>query len=121
MARDNPGPEVRSAVVDVIDDPKSLGSVARHARDGATRARALARLHDADELLAVSLKAEHTDVAVAALERVGDTEALAAIAQRGRNKVAARRARVRLRQIEEAVVPAAEVPPCAEIDELLEF
>jgi hypothetical protein len=84
--------------------------VARHARDGGTRARALARLHDAEELLAVSLKAEHTDVAVAALERVGDTDGLSAIAQRGRNKVAARRARVRLRQIEEAVTPAAEVP-----------
>jgi hypothetical protein len=106
IARDNAAIEVRSAVVDVIDDAKSLGSVARHARDGATRARALARLHDAEEILNVSLKAEHTDVAVAALERVGDTDGLSAIAQRGRNKVAARRARVRLRQIEEAVAPA---------------
>jgi hypothetical protein len=106
IARDNAAVEVRSAVVDLIDDPKSLGSVARHARDGATRARALARLHDAEEILAVSLKAEHTDVAVAALERVGDTDGLAAISQRGRNKVAARRARVRLRQIEDAVAPA---------------
>ena len=113
MARDNPAADVRSAVVDLIEDPKSLGSVARHARDAATRTRALARLHDAEELLAVSLKAEHTDIAVAALERVGDTDGLAAIAQRGRNKVAARRARVRLRQIEEAVTavdaPAAQM------------
>jgi hypothetical protein len=105
MARDNPSTDVRSAVVDLIEDPKSLGSVARHARDAATRSRALARLHDAEELLAVALKAEHTDIAVAALERVGDTEGLSAIAQRGRNKVAARRARVRLRQIEEALAP----------------
>ena len=58
----------------------------------------------------MALKAEHTDVAVAALERVGDTEGLSAIAQRGRNKVAARRARVRLRQIEEALAPAPEAP-----------
>ena len=108
IARDNPSIDVRSAVVDLIDDPKSLGAVARHARDSGTRARALARLHDADELLAVSLKAEHTDVAVAALERVGDTDGLSAIAQRARNKVAARRARVRLHQIEEAVAPAPE-------------
>jgi hypothetical protein len=110
IARDNAHAEVRSAVVDLIDDAKSLGSVARHARDGATRARALARLQDPEELLNVSLKAEHTDVAVAALERVGDTDGLSAIAQRGRNKVAARRARVRLRQIEEAVAPAPDAP-----------
>jgi hypothetical protein len=108
IARDNTHAEVRSAIVDLIDDPKALGSVARHARDAATRARALARLHDAEELVAVSLKAEHTDVAVAALERVGDTDGLGAIAQRARNKVAARRARVRLRQIEDALTPAPE-------------
>jgi hypothetical protein len=108
IARDNTHTEVRSAIVDLIDDAKALGSVARHARDAATRARALARLQDSEELLAVALKAEHTDVAVAALERVGDTDGLSAIAQRGRNKVASRRARVRLRQIEEAVAPAAE-------------
>jgi hypothetical protein len=110
IVRESSHPEVRAAVVDLLDDPKTLGSISRHARDGATRARALARLQDPEELLAVSLKAEHTDVAVAALERVGDTDGLAAIAQRGRNKVAARRARVRLRQIEEAVAPAPEAP-----------
>ncbi|HEV8397949.1 MAG TPA: DUF349 domain-containing protein [Vicinamibacterales bacterium] len=110
MVRESSHAEVRAAVVDLIDDPKSLGSISRHARDAATRARALARLQDPEELLAVSLKAEHTDVAVAALERVGDTDGLSAIAQRGRNKVAARRARVRLRQIEEAVTPVAEAP-----------
>jgi hypothetical protein len=53
----------------------------------------------------VSLKAEHTDVAVAALERVGDTEGLAAIAQRGRNKVAARRARYACGRSRDAVTP----------------
>jgi hypothetical protein len=47
-------------------------------------------------------------VAVAALERVGDTDGLSAIGQRARNKVAARRARVRLHQIEEAVAPVPE-------------
>ena len=110
LVRESSHAEVRGPVVDLIDDAKSLGSISRHARDAATRSRALARLHDAEELLNVALKAEHTDVAVAALERVGDTDGLAAIAQRGRNKVAARRARVRLRQIEEAVTPAPEVP-----------
>ena len=53
-------------------------------------------------LLNVALKSEHTDAAVAALERVDGAEALSAIAQRARNKVAARRARTKLRQLEEA-------------------
>jgi len=110
VVRESTSPEVRAAVLELLDDSKALGSVSRHARDGATRARALARLTDSEEILAVALKAEHTDVAVAALERVGDTEGLGAIAQRARNKVASRRARVRLRQIEEALAPAPEAP-----------
>ena len=65
-----------------LDDPKSLGSVSRHAPDGATRLRALARLHDAEEIVNVAVKSEHTDVAVSALDRVDDAEALSAIAQR---------------------------------------
>jgi hypothetical protein len=35
-----------------------------------TRLHALARLNDADEILNVALKSEHTDVAVSALERI---------------------------------------------------
>ena len=89
-ARENPDARVRASVVDP-DDPKSLGSVSRHAPDGATRLRALARLHDAEEIVNVAVKSEHTDVAVSALDRVDDAEALSAIAQRARNKVAARR------------------------------
>jgi hypothetical protein len=100
--------DVRAAAVDVLQDPKSLGSVSRHASDGPTRLRALERLTDVDEITAVALKSEHTDVAVAALERVTQEEALGAIAQRARNKIAARRARVRLRAIEEAAHPAPE-------------
>ena len=56
-------------------------------------------------LLNVAVKSEHTDVAVSALDRVDDAEALSAIAQRARNKVAARRARTKLRQLEEASQP----------------
>jgi len=109
VARDNGNPEVRHAVVDLLTDPKTLGSVSRHAPDGVTRLRALARLSDAEEILNVALKSEHTDAAVAALERVDDEPSLAAVAQRARNKVAARRARTRLRQIEEASRPVPEV------------
>jgi hypothetical protein len=110
VARENPSAAVRAAVIDVIEDAKSLGAVSRHASDSQTRLRALARLTDADEIVNVALKSEHTDAAVAALERVESSEALSAIAQRARNKVAARRARTRLRQVEEAAQPAAHEP-----------
>jgi hypothetical protein len=110
VARENPGPAVRAAVVDLIDDAKSLGAVSRHAQDGSTRLRALARLSEPEEILNVALKAEHTDAAVSALERISDPAALAAIAQRGRNKVAARRARTRLRETEEVAQPSHEAP-----------
>jgi Arc/MetJ-type ribon-helix-helix transcriptional regulator len=113
IARENVHVDVRTAVVEALDDPKALGSVSRHAPDGQTRLRALGRLADGEELLNVALKAEHTDVAVAALERVSDLEALGAIGQRGRSKVAARRARTKLRQIEDAARPAAEEPAVA--------
>ncbi|HEY6359774.1 MAG TPA: DUF349 domain-containing protein [Vicinamibacterales bacterium] len=106
IARDGATVEVRGAVVDLLDDAKSLGSISRHAQDGATRLRALARVTDPEEVLGVALKSEHTDAAVAALERISDPEALGAIAQRARNKVAARRGRMRLRATEEAARPA---------------
>lgn len=105
VARDSASSHVRAAIVDLITDQKSLGSVSRHAQNGATRLRALARVTDADEIANVALKAEHTDAAVAALERVSDPASLAAIEQRARNKVAARRARTRIRLLEEAAQP----------------
>jgi len=105
VARENPDPRVRAVVVDLLDDSKSLGAISRHAQDGATRLRALARVSEAEEILNVALKSEHTDVAVSALDRVDGAEALSAIAQRARNKVAARRARMKLKQIEEAAQP----------------
>ncbi len=110
VARDSSIAQVRMAAVDLIEDVKSLGSISRHARDAATRLRALGRLQDADEILNVALKSEHTDAAVAALDRVNSSEALGAVAQHGRNKVAARRARTRLRAIEEAAERPREVP-----------
>jgi hypothetical protein len=110
VARENPSAAVRAAVVELLDDAKSLGAVSRHAQDGQTRLRALARLTDAEEIVNVALKSEHTDAAVAALERVDSTDALSAISQRARNKVAARRARTRLRQLEEVAQPVREEP-----------
>jgi hypothetical protein len=109
IARESAHAAVRLAVVNALDDEKSLAILSRHAGDGVTRLRALARVADAEEILGVALKAEHTDAAVAALERVESPEVLAAVAQRARNKVAARRAKTRLRQLDEASQPAVEV------------
>jgi hypothetical protein len=106
VARDSSSAEVRAGVVDLLEDQKALGSVSRHAPDGSTRLRALARLADREEVLNVALKAEHTDAAVAALERISETEQLNTIAQRARNKVAARRARARIRLMEDAAQPS---------------
>ena len=107
VARDSSNADVRRGVVDLLDDQKALGAISRHARDSATRLRAFERLTDDDEFLNVALKAEHTDTAVAALERISDASALTDISQRARNKVAARRARARLRPAVEAAPPSA--------------
>jgi hypothetical protein len=108
IARDAALPEVRTATVDLLTDQKSLSAVSRHASDGPTRLRALARLTDVEEIVNVALKSEQTDAAIAALERIEDPAALGAIAQRARNPVAGRRARTRLRQMEEAAQPQRE-------------
>jgi hypothetical protein len=107
VARDSSSADVRAAVVDLLDDQKALAAISRHAQDGSTRMRALGRLTDPEEVLNVALKAEHTDAAVAALESIGGHEGLSAIAQRARNKVAARRARAKLRLMDEAAQPSA--------------
>jgi hypothetical protein len=105
VARENRDPAIRAAVVDLLDEPKALGSISRHAVDAQTRLRALARLTDEGEILNVALKSEHTDTAVAALERIESTESLSAVAQRARNKVAGRRAKTKVKQMEEAAQP----------------
>jgi hypothetical protein len=106
IAREGLTAAVRREVVDLVDDQKSLGAISRHARDAATRLRALARLADPQEIVGVALKCEHTDAAVAALERVSAADALDQVAQRARSKVAARRARARLRLLAESARPA---------------
>ena len=106
VARDSASPEVRASIVDLLDDQRSLGAISRQAQASTTRLRALARISDEEEVFGIALKAEHTDAAVAALERTTDTEKLAAVGQRARNKVAGRRARAKLRAIEEAAMPS---------------
>ncbi len=106
VARENRDVSIRAAVVDLIDEPKALGSISRHAADAQTRLRALARLTDQAELLNVAVKSEHTDTAVAALERLDGAVALNAVAQRARNKVAGRRAKTKVRQLDDTTPQA---------------
>jgi hypothetical protein len=108
VARENRDAAIRAAVTDLVDDPRALGSISRHATDAQTRLRALARLADEAELLNVALKSEHTDTAVAALERMTSLESLSAVAQRARNKVASRRAKTKARQLEDGAQPQPE-------------
>jgi hypothetical protein len=104
-ARDHAHAAVREAIVDGVDDSRTLALIARHAPDGGTRSRALARVDDTDELQKVAVKSEYTDAAVGALDRLEGREAIADVAEHARSKVAARRARVRLRAFD---VPVSE-------------
>src|SRR5438477_413963 len=70
--------------------------------DPSVRAAAVYDIGPEDAEALRALAREHADVAVGALERINDAEALGAIAQRARNKVAARRAKTKLRGIEGA-------------------
>lgn len=110
VARESADPAVKAAVVDALTDSRVLGSVSRNATDGDTRWRALLRITDADELAQVALNSDHTDTAVGALDRLISPVALAAVAQRARNKVAMRKARARQRLLEEALRPVTPVP-----------
>ena len=101
VARDHPDFRVRAAIVDAVDDLRTLSAISRHARDAATRMHALERVIDSDELQNVALKSSYTDVGLAALERIGDPHALTAVAEHARSKVVARRARTRLRIAED--------------------
>jgi exonuclease SbcC len=110
VARESAHAGVKAVVVDALTDSRILASVSRNAADGATRWRALLRITDADELALVALNSEHTDTAVGAVDRLISPVALAAVAQRARNKVAMRKARSRQRLLEEALRPAAPTP-----------
>jgi hypothetical protein len=105
IARESAHVGVQAVAVEALTDSRVLGGVSRHAMDAGTRVRAVARIADADELAQVALKSEHTDSAVAAFDRLIDPAAVHAVAQRARNKVAVRKAKARLRLLEDALQP----------------
>ena len=98
---------VREAALGRISDDRSLGGVARHAKVESTAHAAVARLTAADELLDTALNSDHKAVALAAFDRVVNTDApdvaqLKVIEARTQQKPVARRARAILQALEDA-------------------
>ena len=96
---------VSRAALERLDDPRALGSVARHGHHVPVCIAALEKITDPAELATVAQKSDHGDVALAALDRIASLyppgqpggipleEILGPVAQRARNKSAAKRAR----------------------------
>ena len=93
-----------------VTEVRLLGGLARRAGHNGVRLEALARLSDSeiDELIAVAIKSDHKDAALAALDRLAEappsnTDAahgLAAIALRSKSKIVVRRAKAVVKQRE---------------------
>ncbi len=105
-----PGPEgVRRQAVSALRDQKILASVARHAAEAGPRMLAVGRVIDPAELEGVTLRGDHADAAVAALDRLDapSVETLTAISQKAKTKAAQKRARALLRAVEPQEPPDA--------------
>lgn len=90
---------------------KTIGAVARRSVHRAVRRAALARLQDTDQLLAVAVRSDHKDTALAAFERLapnghGDRALLKVIARRARAKPVVRRAKAALTALDAQPTPA---------------
>jgi hypothetical protein len=100
VARKATSDAVARAALERLRDEASFAAVARKATSAAIRLEALARVNAAAELMAVALRSEFKDVGVAAVERLSARELLDQVAERAKNRTAAKRARVLLRGIE---------------------
>ena len=80
-----------------------LASVARQAVLEPIRLGALEQLHERADILAVALSSDYKDAAVSAVDRLDDRDDLEQVANRARNKMAAKRARQVLRERDERV------------------
>src|SRR5207245_2274109 len=95
LAQEDPAPQVRRAAVRKIKDGTVLAALLAAEKDDSVRDEACA-----------TRGSEHRDVAVAAVERVADTDALNPIAARAKSKAAARRARARIAVLSESAASA---------------
>jgi Domain of Unknown Function (DUF349) len=108
---------VAQAALVHVSDQRALGSVARHGSFEAVRRTALGRVEDRGEITAVAMNSDFKDTALASLDRVSGREDLERLAERAKNKSAAKRARAAVREMDEraaadaAGAAAAEPPP----------
>jgi hypothetical protein len=97
----------RHVLVRLQHDPRALGSVARHAALESIRRAAFDALREHDEIVAVAMNSEFKDTAVAAVDRLDERADLEQVAARSNNKSAMKRARTRLRELDERVAAEA--------------
>jgi hypothetical protein len=98
---------VARAALARLEEQGAFGSVARRSALGVIRLEALARIVDEVELCAVATRSEFKDVTAAAVERLTSRDRLEEVAGRAKNRTAAKRARARVREIDEAAAAAA--------------
>jgi cell division inhibitor SulA len=96
VAKGAPLAATREAAVRALADAKLLASIVRESGDVPTRLLALGRIEDPATLLSLALKIEQKTVAVAAVERLTEADALKAVAAKAKAGAAQRRARARL-------------------------
>ena len=96
-------------------DQRVLGSIARHAEHESVRRAAFEALQDRAEVVGVALNSEFREPALSAVERVADRDELEQIANRAKNKSAAKRARTLAREIDERVAAEAAAAEAARV------
>ncbi|MCC7416357.1 MAG: DUF349 domain-containing protein [Acidobacteria bacterium] len=114
IAKGAPREAVARAALARLADARAFGSIARHGTHEAVRREALEAIGDRAEVLNVALNGEFKDTSAAAVDRFDERADLEHIEARARNKHAARRARMRLRELDErAAREAAEAAAAA--------
>jgi hypothetical protein len=116
IAKSAPSEGVAARALSAITEHHILGSVARHAEHESVRRAAFSRLTDPGEVLSVALNSEFRDPTVEAVERVSDREELEQIANRARNRSAAKRARAMVREMDERAAQGREAAAAAAAD-----
>jgi len=91
-----------------------MASIARHAELEPIRQAAFDQLGDRDDFLAVALNCDFKDTAAAAVLRLSDRADLEQVAERAKNKSAAKQARQILREQDEAAARIAEAAQAGE-------
>ena len=97
-----------------ITDSHVLGSIARHSEHESVRHSAFDALRDSSEIFSVAINSDFKDPTLSAVERFTERPELEQIAARARNKSAAKRAKMILREMDEEIARAAAAEKDAE-------